>query len=142
MCPEHSLTYVPGRTGIISAWPLRRVIVFYAACRSADASARRPASHGVPRYESATTQAAAVSTHVTRTSPHWKLFNERVAMAGTHTSAKNSPICNAESAAASRAHTPMRTATPAVMNAAPVKYTHATCAGSQLGTIDAVCSTY
>ena len=36
---------------------------------------------------------------------------------GTHTSSVNMPIWNAESAAASRAYTPMSTATPAAMKA-------------------------
>ena len=44
-----------------------------------------------------------------------------------------------ESAAASRAHTPMITAMPAAMKAAPVKYAHATCHGSHPGTSTAVC---
>src|SRR5206468_12806816 len=61
-------------------------------------------------------------------------------MMGTHTSSVNRPSCNAESVAASRAYTPLSTATPAAMKAQPVRTAHATCHGSQPGTSETVLS--
>ena len=60
---------------------------------------------------------------------------------GTQMISVNMPICNAVSAAASRAYTPLSTATPAAMNVAPVKYAQNTCPGSQPGTSGAVAPT-
>ena len=69
---------------------------------------------------------------------HWKAFFVPAATMGTHTSSVNIPISNAESVAASRAHTPMITAAPATMKAQPVKYAQPKCHGSQAGTSAAV----
>src|SRR5438876_8181210 len=100
------------------------------------------ASQGTPRYESATTQAPAVSAHVTTNSPHWKSLTAPANTRGTHTIRPNSPSCSVDSAAARRANTPNVTASPAAMNAAPVKYAHATCHGSQPGISTVVASRY
>src|SRR6185369_1508351 len=55
------------------------------------------ANHGVPRYESATTHAAAVNARVITTSPHWNaLRGVPAAIRGNHTNSANRPICNAE----------------------------------------------
>src|SRR6516162_2706837 len=84
--------------------------------RATDCLGRLPAaSQGTPRKESATTHAAAVSAHDTTVSLRWDASLEPAATTGTQTSSVNAPICNAESTAASRAHTPMRIATPAAM---------------------------
>jgi len=66
--------------------------------------------------------AAAISAQETTVSLRWKASLKPAATMGTHTSSKNMPISNAESAAASRAYTPMITDTPAAMRALPVKY--------------------
>src|ERR1700689_5303264 len=97
-------------------------------------------SQGVLRYESATTQAPAVSAHETMVSLHWYASLEPAATMGNHTSSVNMPICNAESVAARREHTPTSTAAPPALEQPPVKYAQATCCGIQLGTNSTVSS--
>ena len=93
----------------------------------------------MPRYESATTQAPAVNAQELTNSVQSEALGRATTM-GTHTSSVNRPSCSAESVAASRAYTPMSTATPAAMKAPPVKIAQARCHGSQPGTIETVLS--
>src|SRR5437762_1863719 len=69
----------------------------------------------MPRYESATTQAPAVNAQELTNSVQSEALGRATTM-GTHTSSVNRPSCSAESVAASRAYTPMSTATPAAMS--------------------------
>src|SRR3989442_2437284 len=85
------------------------------------------------------TQAPAVNVQETTNSLQSEALGPAATM-GPHTSSVNRPSCNAESVAASRAYTPLSTATPATMKAQPVKIAHVKCQGSQPGTIETVLS--
>ena len=65
-----------------------------------------------PRYESATTHAAAVRTHDTENSPHCEALMVPPNTSGGHTSSVNNSVCHAESLAAGRAEIPAITAVP------------------------------
>ena len=65
---------------------------------------------------------AAISAQETMVSLRSKASLKPAATMATHNSSKNMPISNAESAAASRAYTPMITDTPAAVRPLPVKY--------------------
>src|SRR6185437_15080445 len=67
----------------------------------------------IPRYESATTHAAAVSTQVAYVSPQLKALIWPAATMGSQISSRNKPIIKAERLAASRASTLERIAAPA-----------------------------
>ena len=71
-----------------------------------------------------------MSVTVTTTSPHRKASRLPAATRGAHTSSVNAASCNTRSAAASRAHKPLRIAKPAAMKAPPVRYAQATGEGS------------